>query len=135
MKDVKEFVANLVKIEYIEHSGCFGHYPFSMYVENKESKSILSALAFGGDVKSCYDTFRKHLYDGAKRIYMAVDFPKGGDMLYDFVCVFSCEGTDVVSLFAIPYTDTGEILTEVTESNVLSQIKEDFIKYATEFRL
>jgi hypothetical protein len=84
MKNVEEFVATMVKIDIIEDSNSYGHYPFQLYVELEDGKSEMNALALGGDVASCYKRFAKYKKENAKRIYLSLDFPKGGDIENDF---------------------------------------------------
>lgn len=126
MKNVQDFVKQLVKVDYVEQSDCYGHYPFSMFVETKDSKFEINALALGGDVAACYRRFKKYLQENAKRVYLALDFPSGGDIKNDFVCVFSFENEEF-DVFAIPYkTEDGEILPQIKESEQLNKILADF---------
>ena len=122
MKNVQEFVKKLVNIEYIEESKNYGHYPFSMFVEDKDSKIEIGALALGGDVLSCYKIFKKHVKNDAKRIYLSVDFPAGGDINNDFVCVFEFED-GLTNAFAIPYeTQTGKVFDQLENSEMIKSI-------------
>ncbi len=89
MKNVQEFVEKLVDISIVEESNCYGHYPFQMFVETADDKFELNALAMGGSVQLCYKRAEKYYREKAKRIFLSIDFPKGGDIKKDFVCVFS----------------------------------------------
>ncbi len=128
MENIKDFVKQLVKIDYAEQWGGFGHYPFQLYAETEGGQAEMNALALGGNVNACYLRFRKYLKEGAKRIYMSLDFPKGGDIENDFVCVFSYENAEH-QIFAIPYeTEGGKTFPQIKESSLLSKILGDFIQ-------
>ena len=128
MKNVQNFVTDLVKIDYVEQSDCFGHYPFQMFVEKKEGGFELNALALGGNVNSNYLRFREYLKAKAKRIYLSLDFPAGGDIENDFVAIFSYENGKY-NLFAIPYeTQEGKTFLEITKSEQLDKIFNQFLK-------
>lgn len=123
MKDVNEFTEQMIKVDYIEQSDCFGHYPFQMFYEKHDGKASISALALGGDVKACHRLFADVMHGGIKRVYMSLDFPSGGDIENDFVCVFYYENsTHELKNFAIPYDSQGVILNKITESDHLSKL-------------
>lgn len=89
MKNVKEFVESMVKIDYIESEHVFGHYPFQLVVETSDGKFEFNALDLGGDVLSCYKKVRTYMRENAKKIFMSGDFPGVDDIKNDFVCIFS----------------------------------------------
>lgn len=129
MKTVEEFIKSMVNIEFIEDSNCFGHYPFQLLCENKEGGLELNALALGGDVASCYRRFAEYKNNGAKRIYLSLDFPKGGDIENDFVAIFTYENNKI-ELFAIPYEiEEGKTFDKVTNSDHLDKIKAQMKTY------
>ena len=128
MKNVDEFVEKVVKIEFIEDFGCAGHYPFQLFVEKEDESFEMDALLFEGDVTSCYNLFAKHKNEGARRIYMSLDFPKGGEIESDYVVVFIFENGGI-NLFAIPYSDDCEMLDRIEDSPRLTKSKQDFEKY------
>jgi len=131
MKTIEEFVELMVKIDFIEDSECYGHYPFQLFVETKDNKFEISALALGGDVASCYRRFAEYKNNDAKRIYLSLDFPKDGDIDEDYVAIFSFED-GVVNLFAIPYkAEDGEVLDYITESAQLDELKSQFESFLT----
>ncbi len=126
MKTVEDFVEQLVKVEYVEQSECYGLYPFQLFCETKEGKLEMNSLALGGDVISCYKRVKKYLDLESPKIFLALDFPKGGDLIHDFVGVYSVMNGEP-SLFAIPYNHiTGETYERVYESNQLTIIFEQF---------
>lgn len=126
MENVKEFVDKLVKIEYLDDSNCFGHYPFQLFVETNDGKFEMNALALGGDVISCYKRFRKYLKEDSKKIFMSLDFPSGGDIKNDFICIFSAVD-GIIDIYAIPYnTENGEKYEEIHTSDLLSEISDQF---------
>ena len=73
-----------------------------MYVETSDKKTLLEALAIGGDVKLCYRIVRERIRENPKRIYLALDFPAFMDISSDFVAIMSIENSKF-NLFAIPY--------------------------------
>lgn len=125
MKDLKEFVDTLVKIEYLDHCLSFGFYPFQMYVEDKDEKGIMCSLDLGGDVRAVYHAFAEHYNKNPKRMYLAVDFPAIGDILSDFVCIIAYEKEEM-NLYAIPYSvETGETFSEDRHAEILNKIHDD----------
>jgi hypothetical protein len=129
MKDLKEFVAQLVKIEFLDHCKAFGFYPFQMYVEDKEGKSNMVCLALGGDVRAVYTAFNDYFKENPKRIYLAVDFPANMDIINDFVCVIGYEKEEF-TLYAIPYNvETGETLSDIRDAEILNKIHDDLSKF------
>ena len=131
MKNLKEFVDQLVKIEFLDHCNAFGFYPFQMFVEDKEEKVSLCALDLGGEIGKVYQAFAEYYKEKPKRIYLAVDFPAVGDIESDFVCIIAAE-KDVFTINALPYSpNTGEQFTAITKSITLDKILTDlghFIK-------
>jgi hypothetical protein len=129
MKTLEEFITSMVKIEFVEDSNCFGHYPFQLFCENKDSEFEINALLLGGDVESCYRRFSDYKKDDAKRIYLSLDFPSGGDIENDFVAIFSLENNEV-NLYAIPYeTEEGKTFDMIKNSSQLDMIKSQFLSY------
>lgn len=127
MKNVNEFIKGLVKVDSIESVDCFGHYPFQLFAENNNGTAELNALALGGDIKACRRRFNDYKKSGAKKIYMSLDFPAGGDIDKDFIVVVSLEGEEI-SLLAIPYsTEDGKLFPTIKESDILSKIKSEFL--------
>ena len=131
MKNVKEFVDQLVKIEFLDHCNAFGFYPFQMFVEDKEEKVTLCALDLGGEIGKVYQAFAEYYKEKPKRIYLALDFPAVGDIESDFVCIIAYE-KDVLTISALPYSaNTGERFEQINISIILDKIIEDlghFIK-------
>jgi len=125
MKNVLDFKNSMVKIEFIEQRGCFGHYPFQLFAEKADGTNELGALLLGGNVKECYQLFSIHVNNGAKRVYMSLDFPAGGDISNDFVVIFEYNDHGL-SLTAFPYSEmNGEYFEVVTESAHLLSIKKN----------
>lgn len=129
MKDVKEFVSTLVKIEFLDHCNTFGFYPFQMFVEHQDGKFTMCALDLGGDVRAVYKAFCDFYKEPAKRIYLAVDFPAVKDITNDFVCVIAYENNEFY-LYAIPYNiETGETFSEIRDAEALNLIHDDLGKF------
>ena len=129
MKSVEEFVSSMVKVEFIEDSNCFGHYPFQLFAETKDGKQEINSLALGGDVASCYKRFAHYKNNDANRIYLSLDFPKGGDIQNDFVAIFSFENNEI-KLQAMPYQESdGKLLQAIKESQHLKSIMSQFVGF------
>ncbi|OWP76857.1 hypothetical protein [Flavobacterium oreochromis] len=125
MKDLKEFIAQLVKIEFIDHCNTFGFYPFQMFVEHQDEKNTICALDLGGDIRAVYKAFADFYKEPAKRIYLAVDFPANMDIANDFVCIIGYENSEF-TLYAIPYNaETGETYSEIRDAKILDKIHDD----------
>jgi hypothetical protein len=129
MKNLKEFVDQLVKIEYLDHCNAFGFYPFQMYVEEKEEKATLCALDLGGDIRAVYKAFADFFKENPKRIYLAVDFPANMDITNDFVCIIGYEKEEF-TIYAIPYgIETGATFFDIRDAEILNKIHEDLSKF------
>lgn len=129
MKDLKEFVDQLVKIEFLDHCNTYGFYPFQMVVEDKEGKLNMVSLDLGGDIRAVYTAFNDYFKENPKRIYLAVDYPAGMDIINDFVCVIGYE-KEQFTLYAIPYSlESGETLSEIRDAEILNKIHEDLSKF------
>ena len=129
MKNLKEFVEKLVKIEFLDHCNAFGFYPFQMFVEHQDGKFTMCSLDLGGDVRAVYKAFADFYNEPAKRIYLALDFPASGDITNDFVCVIGYEKEEM-TLYAIPYNvETGETFSEDRHAEILNLIHDDLGKF------
>jgi hypothetical protein len=129
MKNLKEFVDQLVKIEFLDHCNAFGFYPFQMYVEDKEEKATLCALDLGGDIRAVYKAFADFFKENPKRIYLVVDFPANMDITNDFVCIIGYEKEEF-TLYAIPYgIETGATFSEIRDAEILNKIHDDLSKF------
>jgi len=127
MKNVEEFVEKEVEIEFMEKE-CAVHFPFKIFVERSDNFQETESLFFDDGMVSCYRLFSQYKKDGARRIYMSIDFAKGAEMKKDYVMIFTYENGEI-NLFAIPYNDEGEILDRIEDSPRLSMIRKDFEKY------
>lgn len=126
--NAQEFAKKFVTIDFVESSGCYGHYPFQMLVEMQDNSLEVNALAVG-DVRQCYSIFASKLAKQAKSVFMALDFPASGDMVNDFVAVFAVEN-GIFEIFAIPYDpETGEKKEPTKTSQLLNMIKSQFVAF------
>jgi hypothetical protein len=108
---------------------CFGHYPFQLFCENKSGDFEMGSLALGGDVASCYRVFGKHIKGDAKRVYLSLDFPKGGDIENDYIAIFTFEN-GVINVFAIPYdTEDGKTFDIVKNGSQIDLMKKQMNFY------
>ena len=117
--NMEKFVDKMVKIEWIEDSNCFGHYPFQMFSEDKNGITKLTSLAIGSIVDA-YRIAKKEIEIGSKKLFLSLDFPAGGDIENDFVVVFSVADGNY-SGFGIVYDSEGKILEKY---NIGTQVKE-----------
>lgn len=125
MKNTQEFIEQLVKIEFIEQSDSFGLFPFQLYVEKSDGTFDMNALALG-DVKACYKRTAEYIKSGAKKIFLALDFPKGGDITNDFVAIYTIIDNNY-EIQALPYNyENGETYEMILSSTQLDKILEDF---------
>lgn len=125
MNTVQEFYDQLVKIE-LQENGEYGYCPFHGFSLGRDGKTTLMCLAGGLRSEHCYLAARKMLLSGCKRLFMALDFPPTGDIVLDFVAVFTVED-GVASLYAVPYsTKTGISYPEITDARVLGEILDQF---------
>jgi len=128
MNSIQEFTETMVIIDFHEEQGFYGHYPFSMFVE-KQGKEEFMALAMSNSVVEKYKMFKQKIEEGANRVYLALDFPAGGDMLNDFILVFHYENT-AMKRFALPYdAETGKRFKRINESSKIEQIFNQFNRF------
>ncbi|HNX76080.1 MAG TPA: hypothetical protein PLM07_04050 [Candidatus Rifleibacterium sp.] len=126
--NAQKFAEEFVTIDFVESSGCYGHYPYQMFVEMADESVEVNALALG-DVRQCYSIFASKLAKQAKSVFMALDFPASGDMVNDFVAVFAVEN-GIVEIFAIPYDPaTGDKKEPIKTSHLLTAIKSQFVAF------
>lgn len=126
METVEDFVKDLVRIELMEDSEDYGHYPFQLFVEKEDGTFEMNALPPNADVLSCYRRVATYVKENAKKIFLSLDFPRGGDIEHDFVCIYSIINGKF-DIFAIPYnTETGEKYDEIHESEILTKIMNQF---------
>jgi len=127
MNTVEEFIENLVKIEYVENMGSYGHYPFSLAAVTNNDQLEINALFLSGDVIAVYTRVREYVWKKAKRIYLAVDFPGVPGIQTDFVAVTAIENGKITSNFAIPYDPVyGTIYERITEAPFLQTLESQF---------
>lgn len=126
--ETKDFVEQFIKIEIIEEESdpnVYGLYPFQLIAEFENGKMDINALAVN-NVQDCYVRVNDYLSKGAKKIFMALDFPRNLDIDNDFIAIFSIV-EDKYDIFAIPYdTETGEVFAEIYSSKLLDAIMEQF---------
>jgi hypothetical protein len=127
MENVEMFIKSMVKIEFIEKSNCFGMYPFQLFSEDIDGKQTVQTLLLGGNVKSCYEIFNNNV-ENCKKVYMALDFPKLGDIENDFIAVFSFENNEY-KVIAIPYTTEGKVLEFIKEAKAIDKIKSQIMLF------
>lgn len=121
MKNIEEFVDFNIKITK-QDNGKFGYFPFHAFVEKKDGTFDVIVIAGVNSVEDCYKLMVKYISDSCKRIYMAIDFPAGGDIPNDFVAVFATEGIDFKA-FAIPYdVNTGKVYERLLRSRQMIEI-------------
>ena len=126
MKTTAEFIDSFVNVSYLEADKAYGHYPFQLFVETKDGSCELNALFLAGDILSVCRRVRQYVIQDAKMLFLSVDFPAGGDIDHDFVCVISVQDRECTAL-ALPYDpSTGERFTEVKEGIQLSGILAQF---------
>lgn len=126
MKNVNEFIESVVEIDFIEQSNCFGHYPFQMWVEDKDGENTMAALALGGDAAACYRKAISYIKDGAKIVYLSLDFPAIKGIDNDFVAVYSYENKELKCI-AIPYdTKDGNLFKRIEEGEAINMLIDQF---------
>lgn len=130
MKTTQDFIDALVKVEFIEDSKMFGHYPFQLAAEGKDERLNIGALFLGGDVLSVYRAAKTQIQEGATKLFLSCDFPAVGDIKTDFIAVFTYQGGALSSL-AIPYDpQTGVCFEKIINSTAMQMLEADFRKIA-----
>lgn len=128
MSNINEFIDSFVKIEYIEQSNCFGHYPFQMLIENKDGSKELHSLCCNYTCVSDYFRhFKNAQNEDVKAMFMSLDFPKLNDIEHDFIAILEYK-EGLISLIAIPYNENGESLGIVKDNFALKKIYDDYVK-------
>ncbi len=133
MKTTDEFIDHLVKIEYVESTGTYGHYPFQLVTENEKGELTVAALCLGGDILGVYRTVKTLLTEGAVKAFLSVDFPAGHDIENDYVAVFTLirnHSGDNLTCIAMPYDwVNGKQFTRITSGEMINTLKEQFTQY------
>jgi len=112
----------LVKIELVEDSGSYGHYPFQMVVVNKNDGVELNSLMYGGNISACILRIKECLQAGAKKILISLDFPKALDLINDHVVVLEIAGERITGTAITYSTETGKILERIEKSDRMDGI-------------
>ena len=109
---VKEFRDKYLKIEFIEREGIWGMYPAFMHIEHPKREDFNEQACLEG-VEEYYLSVRAAMTINPPVLYLALDYPAGGDIKNDFVVIFFVlDG--VADCFAIPYNnETGEIYPDI----------------------
>lgn len=126
----QEFIDS-IKLDKVDDGDEYGYYPFSMYVLTADDKMEINALALGGDILAVYRRVGSYRSKMAKQIFLAVDFPANKEIDHDFVACFILNG-DKLELILMPYsTETGQFYDWVTESNLIDDLKGQFMKVSS----
>lgn len=122
---IATFINQFVKIEYIDQSQCYGHYPFSYASETAISTNKNIGAMAVGSVVDCFKVFAKELKAGQDKIVMAIDFPMILDAPSDFIGIFyTLDNGKTLELFAIPYNPKdGSSFPYLTHQFFIEQLK------------
>ena len=126
MKTVQDFINDFVKIEIIESSQSYGHYPFQLLGIKENGQMDIGALLLGGDISAVYAAAKQFIRNGNKKVFLSVDFPAGLDIEHDFVAVYTFENGKTEAIL-LPYdSETGEQFEPVTTGTMLNMVIEQF---------
>lgn len=125
MKNVKQFIDQMVKVEYLDHCGSFGFYPFQMFVEDKEEKQHFLCLNLADGIHKVYEVFTEYFKKQPKRIYLAVDFPAMLEFENDFICYYIYENGELIVNAQQYNAATGELLQKEYKCALLDRITQD----------
>ena len=109
---VKEFVDKYLKIEFIKEEGMWGMHPAFMHIEHPKREDFNEEMYANG-VEEYYLMVNLTMRVNPSVVYLALDYPAGGDIKNDFVVIFFVLN-GVADCFAIPYNNkTGEIYPDI----------------------
>lgn len=128
MKKVNEFIASMVKIEYIERSGGFGHFPFQMAIENKDGSKELHSLSLSNVGEYLRHFKASCIVDKVSSVIMSLDFPAFEDIEHDFVGIYFYENQKT-TLVVLPYdVATGQTFDLIGHGTGIDRLINDFNK-------
>ena len=122
--DFEKFKKDFTKIEYIEASKTYGHYPFQLITIDSEGKMEMNCLV-GLSMGNVVTKIKEELSRKAKDIFLTLDLPKGGDIDNDFILALHIKDGEVLSTSTIEYNpDDGKIIqtTDNRDSSLVSTI-------------
>lgn len=108
--DFKKF-EEIVKIDFIESSNCYGHHPMQLAAINSKGELELNALLHMklNDIKSRVDFYIKR--DDFKELFISLDFPSNDEIENDFVLLLHFQEKSLQESIIKEYdAKTGEIL-------------------------
>lgn len=121
----QEFISS-VKIEFIEQSNGFGHYPFQLFINKINGDNELHSL-YLNCVSQYYKHFKKFQNENTCKMFMSLDFPTLLDIQSDFVVILSYENNEI-NLIAIPYdVETGKTFDIIESGTALERIYKDYL--------
>lgn len=124
--DIQEFKRSFVRIDFQEKLNNYGHYPFQMFVERNDGKIEMAALAMAGTSQDNYRVVKNKIKEGVLKLFVSLDFPKGGDLENDFICIIKVENNCSDAIAIVYNPDNGEEVRTVDKSETLSRIKTEF---------
>lgn len=121
-----ESFMKMVKIEFIESSGAYGHHPMQLAVKTEDDQLEINAL-LNMRIENIINRVKEYLSNNAKDIYVSLDLPATAEIENDFVIILNIKGDKTVTNSVLEYNpNDGEILnttindTRVTISTIIS---------------
>lgn len=115
--DFKKF-EEMVKIDFIESSNCYGHHPMQLAAINKKGELELNVLLHFklNDIKSRVDFCMNR--DDFKELFISLDFPSNDELENDFILLLHLQERTLKESIIKEYDrDTGEIINISSNDN------------------
>ena len=124
----KEFYETFLNVDFIEDTGLYGHDPFNMVSVNNKGIQTISSLSLESS-ESYYQKVKDQLDQGAKTVFLSMDFPPIMDITTDWIAVFWVTEHNV-ELFGLPYDNkTGDKYKLFTRSEGLKAIESQLMNF------
>lgn len=116
---------DIVKIDFIENSNCYGHHPMQLVAIDKNGKCEFNALAHMrlDNVKDIFKSYSVKKDDN--EIMLSLDFPKNDEVKNDFIMMLHFKNKQLVDLLIKEYkVETGEVInvSDNKHFNVVNEI-------------
>lgn len=118
----------IVQIDFIETSNCYGHHPMQLAAVNKKGELELNALMHleTNDIKNRVEYYLNR--NDFKELFLSLDFPSNDEIKNDFILILHFNGKSLEESIIKEYdVNTGAIL------NISNNAEHKIIKHIVNF--
>ncbi len=113
----------IVKIDFIESSNCYGHHPMQLAAIDKNGKIELNALLHLKiiDIKNRVDSYLNN--SDFKELFLSLDFPANDEITNDFVLILHINEKGLEKSLIKKYDVSTGVYLDVLENSEFKVIK------------